>query len=208
MVQSPSNDEPTTPIRTFGIGSWDPIRLRRDVERRTMTLLTSAVIDAGGLQHLVSLLIHRGYRVVGPTVSDNAIVLAELTSADELPTGWGLTSVPGTIGCADATTTPCSAIRRAAVVEAVPASTSSAIVVVRWHRARRSADVCVDATTAPKYLPCFHDATPKKPKSIRRETMSRQPRTNWAGRCPSETYGTYSSSRGSHRVGTRSPAAA
>ena len=60
-----------------------------------MTLMTSAVIDAGGLQHLVSLLIHRGYRVVGPTVSDNAIVLAELTSADELPTGWGVDVGPG-----------------------------------------------------------------------------------------------------------------
>ncbi|WP_197415728.1 4Fe-4S dicluster domain-containing protein [Mycobacterium sp. IS-1742] len=53
------------------------------------------VIDAAGLQQLVAALIGRGYRVVGPTVSDNAIVLAELTSADELPRGWGVEVAPG-----------------------------------------------------------------------------------------------------------------
>ena len=60
-----------------------------------MTLMTSAVIDGAGSAHLVSQLIDRGYRVVGPTVSDNAIVLAELTSADELPAGWGVDVGPG-----------------------------------------------------------------------------------------------------------------
>jgi len=57
--------------------------------------MTTAVIDATGLQHLVSTLIERGYRVVGPTLSDNAIVLAELTSADDLPQGWGVDVAPG-----------------------------------------------------------------------------------------------------------------
>ena len=57
--------------------------------------MSSAVIDAAGLQQLVSTLIDRGYRVVGPTVSDNAIVLAELTSADDLPRGWGVDVGPG-----------------------------------------------------------------------------------------------------------------
>jgi hypothetical protein len=49
----------------------------------------SAVIDAAGLQQLISELIDRGYRVVGPSLSGdgNAIVLAELTSADDLPRG-------------------------------------------------------------------------------------------------------------------------
>lgn len=55
----------------------------------------SVVIDAAGLQLLVSTLIDRGYRVVGPTLSDNAIVLAELTSADDLPKGWGVDVAPG-----------------------------------------------------------------------------------------------------------------
>lgn len=57
--------------------------------------MASAVIDATGLQQLVSTLIERGYRVVGPTLSDNAIVLAELTSADDLPQGWGVDVAPG-----------------------------------------------------------------------------------------------------------------
>lgn len=57
--------------------------------------MTNAVIDAAGLGDLVSTLIARGYRVVGPTVSDNAIVLAELSSAEELPLGWGVDVAPG-----------------------------------------------------------------------------------------------------------------
>ncbi|MBE1546443.1 ferredoxin [Mycobacterium sp. OAS707] len=57
--------------------------------------MSSAVIDAAGLAALVSALIDRGYRVVGPTRSDNAIVLEELASADELPKGWGVEVGPG-----------------------------------------------------------------------------------------------------------------
>jgi ferredoxin len=57
--------------------------------------MTSAVIDAAGLAQLVSTLIDRGYRVVGPILSDNAIVLAELSSADDLPRGWGVDVGPG-----------------------------------------------------------------------------------------------------------------
>jgi ferredoxin len=57
--------------------------------------MCSAVIDAAGLQELVATLIDREYRVVGPTLSDNAIVLTELTSADELPRGWGVDVGPG-----------------------------------------------------------------------------------------------------------------
>lgn len=57
--------------------------------------MTNAVIDAAGLTELVAALIDRGYRVVGPTVSENAIVLAELASADELPVGWGVDVAPG-----------------------------------------------------------------------------------------------------------------
>ncbi|RZT19156.1 4Fe-4S dicluster protein [Mycobacterium sp. BK558] len=54
-----------------------------------------AVIDAAGLQQLVSVLQELGYRVVGPTVSGNAIVLDELDSADDLPAGWGVDVAPG-----------------------------------------------------------------------------------------------------------------
>jgi hypothetical protein len=51
--------------------------------------MTSAVIDAAGLVQLVSTLIGRGYRVLGPTQSDDAIVPVELDSADDLPRGSG-----------------------------------------------------------------------------------------------------------------------
>lgn len=54
------------------------------------------VLDGAGLHRLVDELRARDYRVVGPTLRDNAIVLAELDSADELPHGWGVDVAPGT----------------------------------------------------------------------------------------------------------------
>ena len=48
----------------------------------------SVVIDLEGLGVLVSTLIDRGYRVLGPTVRDGAIVYEELAQAEELPVGW------------------------------------------------------------------------------------------------------------------------
>ncbi|MEI5525582.1 4Fe-4S dicluster domain-containing protein [Streptomyces brasiliscabiei] len=49
-----------------------------------------AVLDRDGLDALVSVLVADGRTVVGPTVRDGAIVLAELGSAAELPYGWGV----------------------------------------------------------------------------------------------------------------------
>ncbi|MFE7411701.1 4Fe-4S dicluster domain-containing protein [Streptomyces laurentii] len=51
---------------------------------------TDCVLDLGGLDALVQVLRSRGRTVVGPTVRDDAIVLAELESAAELPYGWGV----------------------------------------------------------------------------------------------------------------------
>ena len=45
-------------------------------------------IDVGGLEELFGALTHRGYSLVGPTIRDDAIVYAELTSASDLPIGW------------------------------------------------------------------------------------------------------------------------
>jgi ferredoxin len=50
---------------------------------------TSAVLDRTGLDALVKTLGAQGRTVVGPTVRDGAVVLAELASADQLPFGWG-----------------------------------------------------------------------------------------------------------------------
>ena len=54
-----------------------------------------ALFDAGALDSLIEVLAGRGYRVVGPTVRDNAIVLDELESAADLPWGWGVDVAPG-----------------------------------------------------------------------------------------------------------------
>jgi len=48
------------------------------------------LIDVDGLGALYRVLVAEGYRVIGPAVQDGAIVLRELTSADELPFGWGV----------------------------------------------------------------------------------------------------------------------
>ncbi|MCX4673718.1 4Fe-4S ferredoxin [Streptomyces sp. NBC_01381] len=50
----------------------------------------TAVLDRNGLNALVAELNADGRTVVGPTVRDGAIVLAELDSADQLPYGWGV----------------------------------------------------------------------------------------------------------------------
>lgn len=61
-----------------------------------MTSGEPVVIDRAGLDALVGELQRCGYRVVGPTRRDNAIVLAELDNADDLPFGWGVDVAPGT----------------------------------------------------------------------------------------------------------------
>ena len=53
------------------------------------------VLTRAGLDRLVAALAEDGYLVVGPTVRDGAIVLAELDSADALPAGWGVDTGPG-----------------------------------------------------------------------------------------------------------------
>jgi len=46
------------------------------------------VISVGALDDLIGALRRRGFRVLGPTVRDGAIVYDELGSADALPIGW------------------------------------------------------------------------------------------------------------------------
>ena len=54
------------------------------------TTTATAVLDKDGLDALVAALVADGRTVVGPTVRDGAIVLAELDSAGQLPYGWGV----------------------------------------------------------------------------------------------------------------------
>lgn len=55
----------------------------------------AAVIDKGGLDTLIAVLVARGRTVVGPTVRDGAIVLAEISGGDDLPYGWGVELAAG-----------------------------------------------------------------------------------------------------------------
>jgi ferredoxin len=53
------------------------------------------LLEAADLDRLHGALRDAGYRVIGPTVRDGAIVLAELGSAADLPFGWGVSLEPG-----------------------------------------------------------------------------------------------------------------
>jgi sulfhydrogenase subunit beta (sulfur reductase) len=55
----------------------------------------AAVIEPDGLDQLVTALRRRGYRVVGPTLRDGAIVYDELESAADIPAGWTDVQEPG-----------------------------------------------------------------------------------------------------------------
>jgi ferredoxin len=55
----------------------------------------TSVIEPEALEGLLSALARRGYRVVGPTVRDGAIVYEDLDSAGDLPIGWTDRQEPG-----------------------------------------------------------------------------------------------------------------
>ena len=59
------------------------------------TLPAPRLIGVEGLGRLCQALAAQGYRVIGPAVQDGAIVLRELSSAAELPFGWGVRLEPG-----------------------------------------------------------------------------------------------------------------
>src|SRR5579875_3169026 len=48
----------------------------------------TVVITLEGLESLIGLLKRRGYRVIGPTVRDQAIIYDEIAALAELPRGW------------------------------------------------------------------------------------------------------------------------
>ncbi len=53
------------------------------------------LMEAAALDPLLDALRGAGYRVIGPTVRDRAIILGELGSAGDLPFGWGVSLEPG-----------------------------------------------------------------------------------------------------------------
>ena len=52
-------------------------------------MASGAVLDLTGLQALLDALHMRGYQVLGPTLRDGALVLAEISTLDDLPRGIG-----------------------------------------------------------------------------------------------------------------------
>jgi hypothetical protein len=74
--------------RTFGaVSSAQSPHIRPDENGSIEDVNTpdAVMIDQAGLDALIRVLMADGYRVVGPTVRDNAIVLAELDSPDGRP---------------------------------------------------------------------------------------------------------------------------
>ncbi|MFI9811866.1 4Fe-4S dicluster domain-containing protein [Saccharothrix variisporea] len=55
----------------------------------------TAVLDLAGLDALIAELRFTGHVVVGPVLRDDAITLAEVESAADLPAGWGVETAPG-----------------------------------------------------------------------------------------------------------------
>ncbi|MBI4604872.1 MAG: 4Fe-4S dicluster domain-containing protein [Planctomycetes bacterium] len=56
---------------------------------------TVRAIDRDGLERLLGLLREEGYRTIGPTVRDGAIVYDEIESVRDLPAGWKDEQAPG-----------------------------------------------------------------------------------------------------------------
>jgi len=87
-----------TPVSTLteGGGKDSDINTERIWLMPTATVLSAPrLIDLDGLGALYRALVADGYQVIGPAVQDGAIVLRELSSAAELPFGWGATLEPG-----------------------------------------------------------------------------------------------------------------
>ncbi|MGB9024130.1 MAG: 4Fe-4S dicluster domain-containing protein [Candidatus Bathyarchaeia archaeon] len=55
---------------------------------RSLQLGDKVVLERQHLQHLLDVLSKRGYRILGPTVRDQAIVYDEVRSLEDLPAGW------------------------------------------------------------------------------------------------------------------------
>ncbi|GGN84434.1 4Fe-4S ferredoxin [Actinoplanes lobatus] len=59
------------------------------------TAESAQLIDVTGLEVLFGVLHERGYTIVGPTVRDGTVTMAELDSATQLPWGWSADTGPG-----------------------------------------------------------------------------------------------------------------
>lgn len=56
---------------------------------RPAPVLARAMVDVAGVDALLGAVRRAGYRLIGPTVRDRAVVLDEIESVADLPAGWG-----------------------------------------------------------------------------------------------------------------------
>jgi sulfhydrogenase subunit beta (sulfur reductase) len=65
------------------------------MESEGVAIGDALVIQVSGLDELIKLLAGDGYRVIGPTIADGAIVYDEIRDAAQLPEGWTDLQQPG-----------------------------------------------------------------------------------------------------------------
>ncbi len=59
------------------------------------------ILERSDFQHLLDALLQRGYRVIGPTLQDSAVIYDELASVADMPVGWGNTQDAGSYRLAE-----------------------------------------------------------------------------------------------------------
>jgi ferredoxin len=77
------------------LGSFGPTAEEGAVMEDTIRPGSVRLMRAAALDQLLGSLRGAGYRVIGPTVRDGAIILDELAGASDLPFGWGVQLEPG-----------------------------------------------------------------------------------------------------------------
>ncbi len=93
-----------------------------------------AVIERADLPALFAALRARGYRVLGPTVREDAIVYDEVTGWTTCRLAGPTSRTAGAIGSSGVATPPVRLRRRPALLEAIPASAAAAPVAGRDAR--------------------------------------------------------------------------
>jgi sulfhydrogenase subunit beta (sulfur reductase) len=58
------------------------------MEKQNLSTQDQVLLASEGLQKLLEALLQKGYRVLGPTLRDDAIVYDDVSSLEELPRGW------------------------------------------------------------------------------------------------------------------------
>ena len=131
---------------------------------RSLTVVK--LLEQPGVDGLLEALVERGYRLIGPTVADEAIVYEEIRSTADLPAGWTDEQDAGTYRLSAATTMRSSATRSGLVVET--ATASSVGHALPRQAERRGRAQLVDDTEEPEPMALFARATcTRSPSSTR-----------------------------------------